>query len=649
MQNPTWVRRLWDIPRWRLIGFLASAFVLVSLVVSVAWLSEDAYISFRTASNLLGGHGLRWNVAERVQAYTHPLWLFCVIPIYMLTGHVGLSALGLSFALCVVNTYLLARCIARRPLGLVLTVCMLASSRAFIEFSTSGLENPLTFTLLILFMVLYTRRVPHEDEEHREAPIWQLSVIAGLAMFNRMDTILFLAPAMLEVLSRRGWTKRNVLEASSGAVIIAAWMVFSLVYYGVPFPNTAYAKLGAGLGSLELFSQGLAYLRESMSVDPLTLPATIGVILWAGMSGSRQQRALALGAAFYLLYIIKIGGDFMSGRFLAAPFLVAACLLADKLEVDVSKKSMILAPVAILIGLMGTHPPLWPAPDYVLDQQKVIGDDGIADERKYYFAGTGLMRANALESYPDHGWAHEGRALRKQGEANIVVHGNIGFRGYFAGPKTHYVDPLGLTDPLLARLPAMHRSNWRIGHFERHIPHGYIKTLETDENKISNREISAYYKHIARITRGQLWSSARWRSIWLLNTGQLDHLIPEATSKFAGAKLITSTRVAAPIPDGTRWDKSTVMFHENGLCVSMTERSSARQLTIAADGNDTLRLYLIAGEHIVASFRRRGVTKAGVQTSHHELDGIDEELIDKVCVFPEVGDGAYSLGQLVLK
>ena len=48
------------------------------VLVRTAWVSDDAYITFRTVDNFLAGYGLRWNVGERVQTYTHPLWMFLV-------------------------------------------------------------------------------------------------------------------------------------------------------------------------------------------------------------------------------------------------------------------------------------------------------------------------------------------------------------------------------------------------------------------------------------------------------------------------------------------------------------------------------------------------------------------------------------------
>ena len=59
------------------VGRLACACGLVAfawVLLRTAWLCDDAYISFRVVENAVSGHGLRWNVADRVQVFTHPLW-----------------------------------------------------------------------------------------------------------------------------------------------------------------------------------------------------------------------------------------------------------------------------------------------------------------------------------------------------------------------------------------------------------------------------------------------------------------------------------------------------------------------------------------------------------------------------------------------
>ena len=55
-------------------------------VVCAAWISDDAFITLRTIDNMLEGYGPRWNVIERVQTYTHPLWMLLTAGTCGLTG-----------------------------------------------------------------------------------------------------------------------------------------------------------------------------------------------------------------------------------------------------------------------------------------------------------------------------------------------------------------------------------------------------------------------------------------------------------------------------------------------------------------------------------------------------------------------------------
>src|SRR5258708_38848078 len=54
-----------------------------SLIVKDAWLSDDSYITFRTVDNFVNGYGPVWNVGERVQSYTHPLWMLLLSACYL--------------------------------------------------------------------------------------------------------------------------------------------------------------------------------------------------------------------------------------------------------------------------------------------------------------------------------------------------------------------------------------------------------------------------------------------------------------------------------------------------------------------------------------------------------------------------------------
>ncbi|OQB39166.1 MAG: hypothetical protein BWY09_01167 [Candidatus Hydrogenedentes bacterium ADurb.Bin179] len=87
------------------------------------------------------------------------------------------------------------------------------------------------------------------------------------------------------------------------------------------------------------------------------------------------------------------------------------------------------------------------------------------------------------------------------------------------------MDQLALSDPLLARLPAMSAQMLRIGHLERPIPDGYLETLMTGENQLQDRNLAAYYDKLRLVTRGPLFSWERLKTIVEMNLGKYDHLI----------------------------------------------------------------------------------------------------------------------------
>ena len=75
----------------RVLGLAVFAWVLLR----TAWVCDDAFISFRVVENAVAGHGLRWNIADRVQVFTHPLWMLLHIPLRTISGELYYTSLGL--------------------------------------------------------------------------------------------------------------------------------------------------------------------------------------------------------------------------------------------------------------------------------------------------------------------------------------------------------------------------------------------------------------------------------------------------------------------------------------------------------------------------------------------------------------------------
>ncbi|MGK0358704.1 MAG: arabinofuranosyltransferase, partial [Bradymonadia bacterium] len=71
---------------------------VIVIVTRSAWVAEDAYITLRTVDNVLNGHGLTWNAGERVQSYTHPLWMMLLTLGHWISGEAYFTALTVSFA-----------------------------------------------------------------------------------------------------------------------------------------------------------------------------------------------------------------------------------------------------------------------------------------------------------------------------------------------------------------------------------------------------------------------------------------------------------------------------------------------------------------------------------------------------------------------
>jgi arabinofuranosyltransferase len=504
---------------------VALAFCLfIVVLIRTAWMCDDAYITLRTVDNLVNGYGLRYNVAERVQTFTHPLWLFVLTPFYFLTreGYYTPLALSLVISLFALIVFVMRAAVSLRMA--VLGVIILTVSRSFVDYSTSGLENPLSHLLIVAFCAVYLRM----DDSPRKLLL--LAVSVGLAALNRQDLLLLLLPALLAAVwlhIRSGQVRlaRGAGIVALGLLPLIGWLAFSVFYYGFAFPNTAYAKLNTGISQLLLIEQGFAYLGNALREDPIT-PLVIAAALVAALVSRRPRLlSLAAGIVLYVAYTVWIGGDFMSGRFLAAPLLVAVVILCN-LEL---RRGAYLAAVslAVLVGLLSPRPVLLAGFDYAPPESSVfsaIDAQGIADERAFYYPATGFLSVGRRSHFPSHEWALQGLAAREQ-PVRVVVRDPLGMYGFMVGPGQHLVDTYALADPLLARLPVKDPLDWRVGHYRRRIPDGYLATLETGRNQIADPSLAAYYDALSLITRGPLWSGERLAAIWRMNTGQYDHLL----------------------------------------------------------------------------------------------------------------------------
>ena len=627
-----------------LLGYAVLFLALLAfgiVLVRTAWVTEDAFITFRVVDNLLNGYGLRWNVIERVQAYTHPLWMLTLSGAGFFTGELFLTSMLLCMGISMAAVGMAAAGLGRNAVSGVFLIVALTSSRAFVDYSTSGLENALTHLLLVVFLLLWF--------QPRTGPrmLFYLSLTAGLAVLNRMDTLLLFAPALSYAWLRKPSLK-GLLEVALGFAPFAAWEAFALIYYGFPFPNTAYAKLGTGIDPRELMRQGGHYLSFSLHRDAVTLLLLAAGILVPFVLRDGRMIAAALGVVLYVFYVLRIGGDYMGGRFLTPPLLVSVVLLA---RLPLRSRILAWSPLFAAVALMSAAQPDTPflsGRDFGLDRSHYKEASNVGDERMYFFQQSSLLHRAPGKEMPTTGLAERGRKYRALDKPVTRVHGTVGATGYFSGPKVHLIDYYGLGDPLTARLPAGYSPEWVIGHFGRNVPEGYKESAASDINKISDKSLAQYYDHLKRITRGPLWSPERWRTIWRMNRGEYDELIDRDKYRFPNMQ---QTSLAAVQAGASGTPPKSTPLRLVGLQVDLGGVQHAPECTVRLQGGNRYRLLLMRDLTIACTLDVEAVARDAGDMGACLVRvpaAVAEAGYTALRVFPYRGHEPYALGSIDL-
>jgi len=522
--------------------------LLLILVVGHAWVTEDAFITFRVVDNFVHGYGLRWNIDERVEAFTNPLWLLLHILIRALHRNIFLGTIILS-VLCVGAAVYFAARSAQKSRGMTALVLILPLilSKTFLEFATSGLENPLSFLLTALFVwVLLTR-----GREPETTPWFLLSGLVALAAVNRLDSVLLYVPVLGYLLvTRRQHIRWGAILAGMSPIVV--WEAFSLIYYGFLVPNTAYSKLATGVSRSAYLKQGLFYLLDFLRRDPVGFLIAAAVAVGALVAFARRKGGiltyLAVGCIVYGAYIVSVGGDFMSLRLWSLPLFLSILVLYVAMPNFTTTRTF--AMTGLCLGMIRALA-LWTGPHEtqgISGAQKVWHN--IEDERLRYVEGHTLF---SLRRRPHFRFNIR---LWEPTFPQAVMWWAVGLKPYVSGPDVIVVDAVGLADPLLSHLPAIPRESLYIGHFRREIPKGYMAARITrDWSLIADPNLRQYYEKIRLITAGPLFQGERLKTILAFNLGRYDDL---------RAKFLATPERYEDIADGQRFFFAEVMAQTPG-------------------------------------------------------------------------------------
>ena len=318
--------------------------ILLAWLTSVSWfLTDDAFISFRYARNLLNGHGLVFNVGERVEGYSNFLWVLELAAIWRVLDIRPEHAAPWLSVLFTAGTLALMLWWAARLPGLrmhgIVSWCALAlvcSSATFAVWTSGGGLETRQFTFFVVAAVvslsLYRNlrwgllaasvSLALASLTRPEGPLiaaccfaWfgalQLPTALNALRFGDATQGVSVKDAIVAISRRIDWRGLLYLIAPF-ALMVGAHFLFRYAYYGEWLPNTYYAKYVR-----PWYESGFKYLWAAALETGLYLLLPLA---WCAMKARwREMRdggyaLILLIVAAHMLFLARLGGDHFEFR-----------------------------------------------------------------------------------------------------------------------------------------------------------------------------------------------------------------------------------------------------------------------------------------------------------------------------------------------
>ncbi len=459
---------------------------------AIRWLCDDAFVTFRYVDNFLSGYGIVFNQGERVEGYTHFLWL-CLLALLRWLGislesaaiWLGLLSYMLTLALFAVISYRIG---AQNQWTFPVVTAALALHYDFAVWATGGLETAL-FTLLVslgFYTICFGRREARLN--HLAAGLW-----LTLGMMTRPDGVVFWIIGLFFLLGldflnggpRNYLVRKLFFYLIPTIVLFMPYVVWKILYYGDIFPNTYYAKSA----DLNYFDQGFVYIwtyvRCYASSWFLLLSIPFLVLAWKVLPSERtllrlrhllndeRARSVLLALLFVLVYAVgfvaKVGGDFMYARFLCPliPFSFFLCEVSATTLLANHRRLFALFVLGLLVLVVVDRK----TRDDFLSAEQILPTDlrvryGIMDE--HWFWTRHGHRGRSLIGFQ----VAQGKLLRPFFEEEkvsvlLIAQCSVAYHARFYNA----IELNGLTDKYIAHLPIAERG--RSGH-EKSAPEEYI-------------------------------------------------------------------------------------------------------------------------------------------------------------------------------
>lgn len=320
---------------------------------------DDAYITYRYASNWADGVGPTWNRGEApIEGYTTPLYMTVLAASASLGADVAAASKLLGLA-CALGLILVVALLTYRATGGVTWAFVAAGVLAAHPYlgvhAVSGMET-VPYALLATIALLMVQQTAAGGG--RWAWIGLGAALAALALMRTEGFVFTIAFGAVALVDRAGrWPRRgSIAVVATVAAIFGAHLLVRRLYYGLWMPLPVYEKG-------ELWANA-ALVREFFGTHwPLLL-------LWlpaVGMRGVPNRATLLYGLASVaaliavVVHVQPVMNIFDRHQFVVVPTLVFGAALGLR-EVMRGRRDVVIAAgfVALVAVALGPHL-LWSA------------------------------------------------------------------------------------------------------------------------------------------------------------------------------------------------------------------------------------------------------------------------------------------------
>lgn len=269
---------------------------------------DDGMISMRYAKNFVQHHGLVWNIGDRVEGFTCPLWTFLMIGAVWLSGtHYAPLVIQILGAIVYVATLFFFYYSAERnkssSLALLAGLMILFCSYPLSYWALGGMEA----CAICLILTVATGVQYRYENQSAGNPLILHSCLMAIAYCLRPDGWLVLVPffgACWIDSVREKQFRRALVAPAIVLAVVALVLSAQRAYYGEWVPNTYVLKVEGYSLALRL-RNGMAYLRQFRDENLILLE----LIALSGFTRKRVAFLNISAACIALAYQAYVGGD----------------------------------------------------------------------------------------------------------------------------------------------------------------------------------------------------------------------------------------------------------------------------------------------------------------------------------------------------